>query len=78
MPVAKSTGPAQFSNRVPDRLAVNRASSFSLRSRTTGWIHASICGVIVPGPPKMFSGTQPDTAAQAAGSPRARAMLRML
>ena len=38
---------------------MNRLSSFSLRSRTTGWIQASISGVIVPGPPKMFSGTQP-------------------
>ena len=78
MPVAKSTEPAGRSNRLPDRFAVNSASSLWLRSRTTGLIHASISGVIVPGPPKTLSGTQPATAAQAAGSLSARAMLRML
>lgn len=70
-PVANDTGPAGNVNSSLDRLAVNRLSSFWLRSRTTGWIHFSMSGVIEPTPPKMFSGTQPGVAAQRAGSPSA-------
>ncbi|MNV60518.1 hypothetical protein D3C71_1529840 [compost metagenome] len=77
-PVAKETGPAGRLNSSLLRLAVTRLSSFWLRSRTTGWIQASIAGVIVPGPPKMLSGTQPGVAAQTAGSPRAMLTLKML
>ncbi|MNN55233.1 hypothetical protein D3C81_1700950 [compost metagenome] len=67
-----------MSNNSPVMLAEAWLSVFLLRSRTIGEIHASMSGVMVPGPPKMFSGTQPAMAAHAAGSPSAWLMCLML